>query len=108
MLPPRWSFGAYAERIGAEEGHPHHHPDGAVDAAGLRDCIRRPDAIGSGACHHARHRSVFQKHLADQPLMQAVLSDMALHIEASVALVTAVPVVRPRARRHEATPICGC
>jgi putative acyl-CoA dehydrogenase len=30
---------------------------------------------------------VFQKHLADQPLMQAVLSDMALHVEASVALV---------------------
>ena len=39
------------------------------------------------ALHHARHRSVFQKHLADQPLMQAVLSDMALHVEASVALV---------------------
>src|SRR6516162_6983797 len=39
------------------------------------------------ALHHARHRSVFQKHLADQPLMQAVLSDMALHVEASAALV---------------------
>jgi putative acyl-CoA dehydrogenase len=39
------------------------------------------------ALHHARHRSVFQKHLADQPLMRAVLSDMALHVEASVALV---------------------
>jgi putative acyl-CoA dehydrogenase len=37
--------------------------------------------------HHTRHRSVFQKHLADQPLMRAVLSDMALHVEASVALV---------------------
>src|SRR3954466_2913105 len=40
------------------------------------------------ALHHARHRSVFQAHLADQPLMQAVLSDMALHVEASIALVT--------------------
>jgi putative acyl-CoA dehydrogenase len=30
---------------------------------------------------------VFKKHLADQPLMQAVLSDMALHVEASIALV---------------------
>jgi putative acyl-CoA dehydrogenase len=30
---------------------------------------------------------VFQKHLADQPLMQAVLSDMALHVEATIALV---------------------
>jgi putative acyl-CoA dehydrogenase len=39
------------------------------------------------ALHHARHRSVFQKRLADQPLMRAVLSDMALHVEASVALV---------------------
>src|SRR3954463_6238625 len=39
------------------------------------------------ALHHARLRSVFQKHLADQPLMQAVLSDMALHVEASIALV---------------------
>jgi putative acyl-CoA dehydrogenase len=39
------------------------------------------------ALHHARHRSVFQKRLADQPLMQAVLADMALHVEASVALV---------------------
>jgi putative acyl-CoA dehydrogenase len=39
------------------------------------------------ALHHARHRSVFQKHLADQPLMQAVLADMALHVEATIALV---------------------
>jgi putative acyl-CoA dehydrogenase len=39
------------------------------------------------ALHHARYRSVFQKHLADQPLMQSVLADMALHVEASVALV---------------------
>jgi putative acyl-CoA dehydrogenase len=39
------------------------------------------------ALHHARFRSVFRKHLADQPLMQAVLSDMALHVEASIALV---------------------
>src|ERR1700716_261830 len=39
------------------------------------------------ALHHARHRSVFQKHLADQPLRQAVLSDMALHVEATIALV---------------------
>jgi putative acyl-CoA dehydrogenase len=30
---------------------------------------------------------VFQKHLADQPLMQAVLADMALEAEAAVALV---------------------
>ena len=36
------------------QGHPHHHPDGAVDAAGLRDCLRRPDAVGAGACAASR------------------------------------------------------
>jgi putative acyl-CoA dehydrogenase len=39
------------------------------------------------ALHHARHRSVFQKHLIDHSLMQSVLADMALQVEASVALV---------------------
>lgn len=55
--------------------------DCAISSAGL---------MRSGlahALHHARHRSVFQKHLADQPLMQSVLADMALHVEATVALV---------------------
>src|SRR3954466_15692817 len=56
-----------------------------------QDCaIASVDLMRSGlahALHHARHRSVFQKHLADQPLMQAVLSDMALHVEATIALV---------------------
>src|SRR3954452_13635353 len=81
--------GAYAERVGAE-------------GKGIRTIIqmvqltRQDCAIASAglmrsglahALHHARHRSVFQKHLADQPLMQAVLSDMALHVEATIALV---------------------
>src|SRR5580700_11481428 len=39
------------------------------------------------ALHHTRYRSVFQKHLSDQPLMRSVLADMALHVEATVALV---------------------
>ncbi|MCC8965322.1 acyl-CoA dehydrogenase family protein [Bradyrhizobium sp. Pear76] len=56
-----------------------------------QDCaIASAGLMRSGLAHalnHARHRSVFQKHLADQPLMQAVLSDMALHVEASIALV---------------------
>ncbi len=39
------------------------------------------------ALHHARYRTVFQRHLADQPLMRSVLADMALHVDASVALV---------------------
>jgi putative acyl-CoA dehydrogenase len=39
------------------------------------------------AAHHARHRSVFQRRLADQPMMRSVLADLALEIEAAVALV---------------------
>jgi putative acyl-CoA dehydrogenase len=38
------------------------------------------------ALHHCRHRRVFQKHLVDQPLMAAVLADMALDVEAATAL----------------------
>ncbi len=38
------------------------------------------------AAHWARHRSVFQKRLIDQPLMRAVLSDLALDWEGTLAL----------------------
>ena len=38
------------------------------------------------ALHHARHRSVFQKRLVDQPMMRAVLADMAIEVEAVTAL----------------------
>src|SRR5437588_3330205 len=81
--------GAYAQRIG-DEGK------GIRTIIQMVQLTRQDCAIASAglmrsglahALHHARHRSVFQKHLADQPLMQAVLSDMALHVEASIALV---------------------
>jgi putative acyl-CoA dehydrogenase len=39
------------------------------------------------ALHHARHRSVFQKLLVEQPLMRGVLADMAISVEAATALV---------------------
>jgi putative acyl-CoA dehydrogenase len=39
------------------------------------------------AMHHCRHRSVFQKHLSDQPMMRSVLADMALEVEGALALV---------------------
>lgn len=80
---------AYAEAVG-EEGK------GIRTIIQMVQLTRQDCAIASvglmrsglaHALHHARHRSVFQKHLADQPLMQAVLSDMALHVEASTALV---------------------
>src|SRR3546814_495703 len=35
------------------------------------------------ALHHCRHRRVFQKPLVDQPLMAAVLADMAVEVEAA-------------------------
>src|SRR6202048_4586681 len=39
------------------------------------------------AIHHARHRNVFGKRLADQPMMAAVLADMAIEIEAATSLL---------------------
>jgi len=54
--------------------------DCAVSSAGLmRQAIAR-------AIHHARHRSVFQRMLIDQPLMAQVLADMVLDVEAATAL----------------------
>ena len=81
--------GAYAARVG-DEGK------GIRTIIQMVQLTRQDCAIASAglmrsglahALHHARYRSVFQKHLADQPLMRAVLADMALHVEASIALV---------------------
>lgn len=81
--------GAYAQRIG-DEGKGIRTIIQMVQLT-RQDCaIASAGLMRSGLAHalyHTRHRSVFQKHLADQPLMQAVLSDMALHVEASIALV---------------------
>src|ERR1700687_5415137 len=81
--------GAHASRVG-DEGKGIRTIIQMV-ALTQKDCaIASAGLMRSGlahALHHARHRSVFQKHLADQPLMRAVLSDMALHVEASIALV---------------------
>ncbi|GAA5178406.1 isovaleryl-CoA dehydrogenase [Niveibacterium umoris] len=38
------------------------------------------------ALHHARHRSAFGARLVDQPLMRNVLADLALEVEAAIAL----------------------
>jgi len=81
--------GAYAERIGPE-------------GAGVRTIIemvnltRLDCAVASAgqmrfglsqALSHIRNRSVFQRRLADQPAMRAVVADLALELEAQVALV---------------------
>ena len=49
-------------------------------AAGMRAALVQ-------AIHHARHRSVFGKVLAEQPLMTAVLADLALETEAATTLM---------------------
>src|ERR1700732_3082865 len=81
--------GAYGERVG-DEGKGIRTIIQMVQLT-RQDCaIASPGPVRWGlahALHHTRYRSVFQKHLSDQPLMQSVLSDMALHVEASVALV---------------------
>ena len=58
----------------------HTRLDCAVSSAGLM-------RFGlANAIHHAEHRTVFQKKLVDQPLMQQVLADLALEVEAATAL----------------------
>jgi putative acyl-CoA dehydrogenase len=55
--------------------------DCAISSAGMmRAGVTR-------ALHHARHRSVFGKPLADHPMMRAVLADMAIEVEGALALV---------------------
>ena len=39
------------------------------------------------AIHHARYRTVFQKHLVEQPMMRTVLADLCLEVDAATALV---------------------
>jgi putative acyl-CoA dehydrogenase len=81
--------GAFAWRVG-EEGR------GVRTIINMVQLTRLDCAIASAGImrmalaqvlHHARYRMVFQKRLADQPLMQAVLADMALDVEAATALV---------------------
>jgi putative acyl-CoA dehydrogenase len=55
--------------------------DCAISSAGIMR------AALSRALHHCRYRIVFQKKLVDQPMMRAVLADLALDSEAAVAAV---------------------
>jgi putative acyl-CoA dehydrogenase len=54
--------------------------DCAVASAGLMRLML------ANAIHHCRHRTVFQRKLADQPMMSQVLADLALDAEAATAL----------------------
>jgi putative acyl-CoA dehydrogenase len=55
--------------------------DCAISSAGMMR------AVLAQATHHCRHRGVFGKPLAEQPMMRAVLADMALEVEGAVASV---------------------
>jgi putative acyl-CoA dehydrogenase len=81
--------GAWAERVGPEGG-------GVRTIIEMVNLTRLDCAIASAgqsrialsqALHHIRNRSVFQRRLADQPSMRATVADMALELEAQVALV---------------------
>ena len=61
-------------------------------AAGMRQAVEQ-------ATHHAAHRVVFGKPLADQPVMRNVLADLCLESEA--ATVTAMRLARAYDRRAE-------
>ena len=89
MRPREVEFqGAHAWLIG-EEGR------GVPTIIEMVTCTRLDCAVASAglmrlalanAIHHCRHRTVFQKHLVDQPLMSQVLADLALDVEAATAL----------------------
>ncbi len=79
---------AYARRCGPE-GEGVKTIIGMVQLTRL-DCVTGSLGIMRGALlqaiHHACHRTAFQKKLIDQPLMRAVLSDLALEREGALAL----------------------
>jgi putative acyl-CoA dehydrogenase len=69
--------------------------DCAVASAGLMRLVL------ANAIHHCRHRTVFQKRLVDQPLMQRVLADLALDVEAATALALRLAGSFDRAREAD-------
>ncbi|MBY0423713.1 MAG: acyl-CoA dehydrogenase family protein [Parvularculaceae bacterium] len=79
---------AYALRVG-EEGRGIRTIIEMVQLARL-DCVigaaSQMREAASLALWHAAGRSAFQRRLIDQPLMRAVLADLALDVEAAVAL----------------------
>jgi len=64
-------------------------------AAGMRQAVAQ-------AVHHAAHRAAFGRLLAEQPLMQNVLADLALESEAATLLFVRLARACDRAARGEA------
>lgn len=57
------------------------------------------------AIHHARHRSAFGRLLAEQPLMQNVLADLALESEAATLLMMRLAHAADAAQADAADPL---
>ena len=58
---------------------------GIANIMTMANYTRLDCALGS-AGHHARHRTVFQRKLIDQPMMTALLADMSLEVTAATHL----------------------
>ncbi len=93
--------GAWAELVGEEgRGVPtiiemvnHTRLDCVVGAAaGMRQAVAQ-------ATHHARHRRAFGRDLADHPLMEQVLADLAVESEAATAVALRL------ARAYDEAPV---
>jgi putative acyl-CoA dehydrogenase len=91
--------GAYARRCGPEG-------EGVKTIIAMVQLTRLDCVLGSTgimrsalmqAIHHTRHRIAFQRKLADQPLMRAVLGDLALEREAALALALRLAAAFDRA-----------
>ena len=95
--------GAYARRCGPEG-------DGVKTIISMVQLTRLDCIVGSlgimraalmAAIHHVRHRVAFQKKLIDQPLMRAVIGDLALEREGALALGIRIAAAFEQAERDE-------
>ncbi|GAA3639102.1 acyl-CoA dehydrogenase family protein [Kineosporia mesophila] len=80
--------GTWAARLG-EEGRGQHTITGMLTASRLDAVLRSAGQMRQAvarAVHHCRHRETFGSPLADKPLMQNVLADLALESEAATVL----------------------
>jgi putative acyl-CoA dehydrogenase len=95
--------GAYAARCGAEG-------EGVKTIIAMVQLTRLDCVVGSlgimraalmAAIHHIRHRVAFQKKLIDQPLMRAVIGDLALEREGALALGIRIAAAFDKAETDE-------
>jgi putative acyl-CoA dehydrogenase len=95
--------GAYAARCGAEG-------EGVKTIIAMVQLTRLDCIVGSlgimraalmAAIHHVRHRVAFQKKLIDQPLMRAVVGDLALEREGALALGMRIAAAFDKAETDE-------